>query len=151
MPALFLLFTAVPLLDLWLLIRIGDAVGVGPALALVIVTGVLGAALARAEGTRVLGAWRRALEAGRMPEEGILSGVLVLAGGLLLVTPGVITDAAGFLLLIPPTRRLATRALRRWLDRKVASGSVRVVRWGGGARPTREPIDVTPRRPGDDA
>lgn len=150
MPLLFLLFTAVPLVDLWLLVRIGGAIGAWPAVALVVLTGVAGAALARAEGARVLGAWRGALEAGRMPEEGIVSGALVLAGGLLLVTPGVVTDAVGLLLLVPPTRRLAARALRRWLDRKIASGRVRVVRWGG-AGPGREPIDVTPRRPIDDA
>lgn len=154
MGKLFLLFTLVPLLDLWVLVRLGDAVGWWPTLALVILTGVAGAWLARAEGLRVLRAWRAALSAGRLPEEGVLSGVLVLVGAALLVTPGVITDAAGLALLLPPTRRLAAAGLRRWLERQAQTGHVRVFTVGPG-RPWGDPrpsgdedeIDVTPRGP----
>jgi UPF0716 protein FxsA len=136
---LFLLFVAVPLLDLWLLLRIGRGLGFWPTIALVVVTGMTGAWLAKIEGLRVLRAWQRAVAEGRLPEEGVLSGALVLVGALLLVTPGVITDVAGLALLFPPTRRLAARGLRRWLERQVRTGRVRVVTFG----------DVGPRRPGD--
>lgn len=149
MGKLFLLFTAVPLLDLWLLLAIGDVIGFWPTLGLVLLTGFAGATLARVEGLRVLGAWRAALAAGRLPEEGVLSGVLVLVGAVLLVTPGVITDVAGLALLVPASRRLAARALRAWLARQIRSGRVRVVS-GARAAPGRPPasrevVDVTPR------
>jgi UPF0716 protein FxsA len=147
---LFLLFTIVPIVDLWLLLRIGRAIGLIPAVALVVVTGIVGAALAKAEGTRVLGSWRRALAEGRMPDEGVLSGALVLVGGALLVAPGVITDVVGIALLAPPTRRLAAGALRDWLGRKIERGGVRVVTFGGPPPRPRaaddDAIDVTPRR-----
>jgi UPF0716 protein FxsA len=147
---LFLLFTVVPIVDLWLLLRIGRAIGVVPAVVLILATGLLGAALARAEGARVLGAWRRSLAEGRMPEEGVLSGALVLVGGVLLVAPGVLTDLAGLALLFPPTRRVAADALRGWVRRKVERGQVRVVTFDGPPRPAErdEVIDVTPRRDG---
>ncbi len=144
MGRLFLLFTAVPLLDLWVLLRIGAAIGPWGMLALVVVPSLVGAWLARREGLRVLRAWQRALAEGRMPEEGLLSAGLVLAGGVLLITPGLITDATGLALLIPPVRRVAAAGVRWWIQRKISDGTLRVV--------TRhsvdpdEPIDVTPRR-----
>lgn len=150
MAKLFLLFTLLPLLDLWVLLAIGRVLGFWPTVALTVATGFAGAALARAEGGRVVAEWRRAAAEGRLPEEGILSGALVLAGGLLLVSPGVITDVLGLALLFPPTRRLAAAGLRRLLERSVRSGRMRVVRFGTGPlRPApegREPIDVTPPR-----
>jgi UPF0716 protein FxsA len=148
MGKLFLLFTIVPIVDLWLLLRIGGRIGFVPAVALVVLTGLVGAALAKAEGARVLGAWRRALAEGRMPEEGVLSGALVLAGGVLLVTPGVLTDLAGLALLFPPTRRVAADALRRWVRRKIERGQVRIVTFDGPPPPPGrgDVIDVTPPR-----
>jgi UPF0716 protein FxsA len=128
---LFLLFTAVPLLDLWLLVQLGGRVGALPTLLAVLATGLLGAVLAKREGRRVLEGYRRALAEGRAPEEGLLGGALVLAGGVLLVSPGVLTDVAGLLLLLPPTRALAARALRRRLEAGVRSGRVAVFHMGG--------------------
>ena len=150
MGKLFLLFTVLPILDLWLLLRIGRMVGFWPAVALVIATGLLGAWLARLEGFRVLQSWRESLAAGRLPEEGVLSGVLVLAGAALLVTPGVITDAIGLALLFPPSRRFIAAALRRSIRQRIEVGRVRVFTFGGP--PPRPPddrgevIDVTPGR-----
>jgi UPF0716 protein FxsA len=79
-----------------------------------------------------------------VPEEGLLSAGLVLAGGVLLITPGLITDAAGLALLVPPIRRVAVAVVRWWIRRKMADGTIRVVT----RRMDRsdEPIDVTPRR-----
>lgn len=152
MGKLFLLFVAVPLLDLWLLLRVGDAIGFWPTLGLVLLAGVVGAWAAKTEGLRVLRAWQAAVAAGRLPEEGVLSSVLVLVGAALLVTPGVLTDLVGLALLLPPSRRLAASLLGRWLKRQVEHGRVRVVTFGApGAGPRREPredeIDVTPRPP----
>lgn len=149
MGKLFLLFTALPLLDLWVLLQLGRALGFWSAVALVLATGFAGAWLAKAEGFRVVREWQRAVAEGRMPAEGVLSGALVLAGGLLLVTPGVITDAIGLVLLLPPTRRLVAAALRRWLRRQVEAGRIHVMTSGDPFRSGRdrdEPIDVTPRR-----
>ncbi len=123
---LFLLFTLVPLLELWLLLRIGDAVGLGPTLGLVVLTGVAGAWLARREGARTWRAVHEQLGAGRVPGRELLEAALVLLSGVLLVTPGVLTDAVGLSLLVRPVRaRLADR-----LQRRLAS-SVEVHTLGG--------------------
>jgi UPF0716 protein FxsA len=141
---LFLAFTVVPLLELYLLIGIGRQVGVLPTLGMVLVSGLLGAWLAKREGRRVLRNWRAATAEGRLPEDGILSGALVLVGGVLLVTPGVVTDVAGFLLLIPVTRRFIASRLRRVLERQMQAGTLRVSHssWSGfqGRGSVRESI-----------
>ena len=124
---LLLLFTIVPLVELYLLLLIGDLLGFWPTVAIVLVTGMLGAWLAKQEGLRVLRKWQASLAEGRMPEEGVLGGVLVLVGGVLLVTPGVLTDVTGLLLLLPPTRKLVANAVRARFEKKVREGSVRVV------------------------
>jgi UPF0716 protein FxsA len=144
---LFLLFTALPLVDLWVLLHIGRALGFWSTVALVVATGAAGAWLAKVEGLRVLRDWQHAVAQGHLPDEGVLSGALVLAGGLLLVTPGVISDAMGLLLLLPPTRRVAAAGLRHWLRRQIATGRIHVASAGGFGRPRPgidEPIDVTP-------
>jgi UPF0716 protein FxsA len=144
MGKLFLLFTVVPLIDLWVLLRIAAVAGPRGTLALIVVPSLLGAWLARREGLRVLRAWQRAIAEGRMPEEGLISAGLVLAGGVLLITPGVITDAAGLALLVPPVRRLAAAGVRWWIRRKISDGTIHVVTRRMGE--PDEPIDVTPRR-----
>ena len=152
MGKLLLLFIALPIVDLWVLLRIGRAIGFWPAVGLVLVTGVAGAWLARAEGFRVLRSWHESLAAGRLPEEGVLSGVLILVGAAFLLSPGVITDVLGLALLFPPTRRLVAAGVRRRIGRQVNAGRVRVFTFGvpGPGAPHREPsddaIDVTPRR-----
>lgn len=136
---LFLLFTLVPLVELWLLLRVGAWVGLLPTLALVISTGVAGAWLARREGVRCWAAVQSELRAGRVPGEELLHALLVLAAGLLLVTPGILTDLTGLALLLRPVRRLAVRSIRRRLEAGVRSGNVRVfgtgATFGGGFRP----------------
>lgn len=117
---LLLLFTVVPVVELYLLITIGQNVGAGPTIALVLGTGLLGAWLARREGSRVLRSWQASLARGEMPKEGVISSVLVLMGGVLLVTPGVITDVTGLVLLLPWTRRLVAHAIRKRLEQRLA-------------------------------
>jgi UPF0716 protein FxsA len=124
---LLILFTVVPLVELYLLLFIGDLVGFWPTVGIVLFTGALGAWLAKREGLRVYRKWQEALTEYRMPEEGVLGGVLVLVGGVLLVTPGVLTDVVGFLLLLPPTRRLIAGVVRSRIERRIADGSIHVV------------------------
>jgi len=110
---LFLLFTLVPVIELYLLISLGSVIGTLPTVGLVLATGFAGAWLARREGARVLREWQGAVNRGELPREGLTSSLLVLVGGVLLITPGVLTDVAGFLLLIPPTRRAIAAAITR--------------------------------------
>ncbi|MBI4510416.1 MAG: FxsA family protein [Deltaproteobacteria bacterium] len=131
MGKLFLLFTLLPFLELYFLLVIGRQVGFWPTLGLVMATGIMGAVLARAEGLRVLRQWQEALSEGRVPEEGVLSSVLILVGGVLLVTPGVLTDVVGFVLLFPPTRRWACQLARKILERNIRKGRIHVVGLSG--------------------
>ncbi len=127
---LALLFVVVPILELVLLIRIGQAVGLWPTVGLVLLTGVTGAALARLEGMRVLFQFQRELAAGRIPGQPLLDGISVLVGGAFLLTPGILTDFAGFALLLPPTRRWIQRRVRKRLERAVREGTIHVVAMG---------------------
>ncbi|EYF05820.1 FxsA family protein [Chondromyces apiculatus] len=122
MTKLVLLLLAVPLIELWLLFVIGGAIGFWSTLGLVVGMALLGTALAKHEGRRVLGSWQSALATGQVPDEGITSGFLVLLGAVLLLIPGVLTDVVGLLLLIPPTRRRIASAVRAWLERRASQG-----------------------------
>jgi UPF0716 protein FxsA len=122
---LLLLFTVVPLVELFILIQVGTAIGALPTIGIVIVTGMVGAALARREG---FGIWRKIqeqMQQGMFPADVLLDGLLVLVAGALLVTPGIITDVLGFMALIPVTRRLFKGLLKRQLERMMARGQVR--------------------------
>lgn len=121
---LFLLFTVVPVVEITLLVEVGGIIGGWPTVALVLFTGALGAALAKREGLRVLRAWQSALDQGRMPSEGVLSGLLILVGGVLLVTPGMITDVLGLALLVPFTRHLVEGGLKRFAASRLEVRSV---------------------------
>lgn len=142
---LFVLFTVLPVVELWLLITIGRNIGAVPTVFMVVAMGALGAALARHEGRRVFGGWRRAIQEGRIPEEGILEGALVLTGGVLLLTPGVVTDLMGLLLFIRPTRRIIAAMVRRKLESGIASGTIRMQSFGFGGTPAGNRGDATGR------
>jgi UPF0716 protein FxsA len=124
---LFLLFVLVPLIELAVLIRIGNLLGLWPTIGLVVLTGALGAALAKSQGVRVLRSIQMDLNDGRMPASHLLDGLLVLIGGLTLLTPGFLTDIVGFLLLIPVTRNRLKEVVRRRLDRILRSGQTTVI------------------------
>ena len=129
---LALLFVVVPLIELVLLIQLGQVVGLWPTLGLVVMTGVMGAALARAEGLRVLFQFQRELASGRLPHQALLDGISVLIGGAFLLTPGILTDVVGFSLLFPLTRRWIQRRVRERLERGLKEGTIRVVSMGPG-------------------
>jgi UPF0716 protein FxsA len=129
---LALFFVVVPLLELVLLIELGQVVGLWPTLALVLGTGLLGAAMARAEGLRVLYRFQAELASGQLPGQALLDGISVLVGGAFLLTPGILTDLTGFALLFPPTRHWIQRSVRRRLERGLAEGTIHVVTMGPG-------------------
>ena len=124
---LLLLFTVVPLVELYLLIRLGAVIGVVPTLALVIVTGALGASLARWQGLGVIGRISEDLAQGRLPTDALIDGLLILIAGALLLTPGMITDALGFFLLVPPGRSAVRKAIARRLARRAGVGDPNVI------------------------
>ncbi len=120
---LLLLFVTIPLIELALLIKVAQTIELGPTIALVVVTGVTGAALARRQG---FSTWKRIqtdLAAGRMPTSDIVDGLLILVAGVVLITPGIITDLLGFALLIPPIRGfLKRKAANHFRSRIVVMG-----------------------------
>lgn len=138
---LLLLFVTVPIVELALLVWIGERLGFWPTLALVLVTGFVGALLARAAGVRVIQQIRGELAAGRMPVDHMLDGVLVLVGGVVLLTPGLLTDLFGLTLLFPPTRAVVKRFVQKRLQRLVDERRVQVVGFTGGRH-----IEVDPDR-----
>ena len=116
---LVLLFIVVPIAELAVVIQVGQAIGVWWTIALLIADSILGAMLMRHQG-RV--AWRRlneALQAGRVPAREVLDGALIMFGGLLLLTPGFITDFLGLVLLIPPTRAVVRKVLAARLSHRM--------------------------------
>ena len=123
---IFLFFTIVPLVELFILIKIGGYIGALNTILLVIFTVLLGAMLVRMEGLRTLRQIQSSLAQGQLPAEELIDGVLIFAGGILLLTPGVLTDLCALILLIPYTRMHFKRWLRRRFDRMVASGNVRL-------------------------
>lgn len=136
---LFLLFTVLPVVDLWLLLQIGGRMGFWPTFALTVGMALLGAFLAKREGAKILAQWRRAMAELRMPEDGLVSGVLVIVGAALLAAPGVVTDVVGFAFLIPATRRLIAPWVRRKVGARIeqaqAKGNLRVQVMGFGGMP----------------
>ncbi len=118
---LFLLFTIVPMAELYILIKIGSYLGAFNTILLIVITGILGALLARLEGLRTLRQVMRSISQGIVPAEELVDSVLIFVAGIVLVTPGVLTDAMGLFLLLPYTRTIFKRWLRRKLDRMVSS------------------------------
>ena len=146
---LALLFVIIPLLELALLIQMGQWVGVRPTIGLVVLTGVGGAVLARAQGLRPMWRLRHDLANGRVPGQAIMDGMAVLAGGALLLAPGILTDLIGFGLLLPGTRRAVQRRIMARLKRHIQEGAVHVKATGGEIW-SRSPDPMSPTRsPGE--
>ena len=114
---LLLLFTVVPLTELFLLVKLGTVIGIGATVLIVICTGVLGAWLARWQGLGVLRRLSEDLAAGRLPTDTLIDGLLILIAGAVLLTPGLITDALGFLLLVPQGRAMVRKAVAARLEK----------------------------------
>ena len=112
---LFLAFTIIPVSEIYILIAIGGQIGILPSIGLVILTGIVGASLARRQGLKTLGRIRDSFQQGVVPGEELINALLIAIAGIVLLTPGFLTDAAGLFLLIPATRTLC----REWLKRRI--------------------------------
>jgi UPF0716 protein FxsA len=119
---LALLFIVVPVLEIYVLIQVGQVIGAWWTILLLVADGFLGSWLMKREGGRAWGALREALAGGRMPARELADGALILVGGTLLLTPGFLSDVVGFFFVLPFTRPVARRALTRFLTRKFLSG-----------------------------
>ena len=126
---LFLAFTIIPVSEIYILIAIGGQIGILPSIGLVILTGIIGASLARSQGLQTLGRIRDSFQQGVVPREELLNALLIAIAGIVLLTPGFLTDAAGLFLLIPATRTLCREWLKRRIElvyaqRKVGNGPI---------------------------
>jgi UPF0716 protein FxsA len=128
---LVLLFILVPIVEIYVIIQVGGAIGAGPTIALLILDGFLGAFLLRQQGRAAWIRFNRALTENRLPHKEVLDGVLIIFGGALLLTPGFITDIVGLTLLIPPTRAGVRALMARIVKGRLAMGP-RAATWGYG-------------------
>lgn len=126
---LLILFTFVPIVELYVLIEIGSLIGTLPTIALIFLTGIAGAYLARMQGFSLLSRIQNEMDQGRVPRGELIDGAMILVGGVLLLTPGFCTDLLGFSLLLPSTRMLYKTWLVRWLEAKVAKGQIHIRRF----------------------
>jgi UPF0716 protein FxsA len=124
---LLLLFTLVPLVELFLLVKLGTVIGIGATVLIVIFTGVLGAWLARWQGLGVLRRLSVDLNEGRLPADALIDGLLILIAGAVLLTPGLITDALGFLLLVPQGRAVVRKMVAARLEQRTVVGDPNVI------------------------
>ena len=126
---LFLCFTLIPMIELYLLIQIGTVIGGLNTILLVIMTGMAGAWLARMEGMNTMLRLRMNLSQGLMPAEELIDAVIIFAAGVVLITPGLITDVFGLLLLWPPSRNRFKQMLRRKFDEMQLKGDINISRY----------------------
>ena len=123
---LFFLFTLVPLVELYLLIRLGTYIGAVDTIAIVIGTGVAGGLLAKSQGLAVFARMRAELNQGRLPAESLFDGLLILIAGAMLITPGLLTDGLGLLFLIPWSRQAFKFWLKRKIQEKISEGEIHI-------------------------
>ncbi|MBI4666481.1 MAG: FxsA family protein [Nitrospinae bacterium] len=147
---LFLLFTVTPIIELWLIIKIGQRIGALDTVALLLISGALGAWFARQQGLKTLKEFFMATQAGQVPASQLLDGALIILGGALMVAPGFMTDIFGLFLVIPWTRALIRPLFLRWVTRQM-KGAVFVSHGPGQFHFTGFPGDHKPGgKPEDD-
>ena len=135
---LVVLFIVVPLLELYLIFQVSDAIGIVPTLLILIGDSIVGSYLLKSQGRQVWRRFNEATAAGRIPHSEIIDGVLIIFGGAFLITPGFFTDIFGLLFLLPPTRAAFRRIVRRGIERGTVWGRVggAAVRAGQARRDT---------------
>ena len=138
MFALILVFIVVPIAELYVILKVGDAIGWLPTLALLVIDSLLGTWLLRSQGRAVWQRFQDTMQAGRIPHREVFDGVLVIFGGAFLITPGFITDIVGVLLLLPPTRSIFRRMLIRRGGRIIGINVATGRRGGPGPAPSQD-------------
>lgn len=128
MRYLIVLIILVPALDIGLLLFSGKTLGAFPTLALIILTGVLGAYLAKKQGIETIRKAQQQLRSGQIPGDAVLDGICILVGGTLLLTPGFLTDALGFLLLIPYSRRFFKWMMILFFRKRMMGGKIKIIK-----------------------
>lgn len=126
---LLVLFTVIPLVELYVLLKVGALIGPAPTIALIFFTGVAGAYLARTQGFDLLRRIQAEMAEGRLPTGELLDGAMILIGGVLLLTPGFCTDLFGFSLLVPISRTALKRLSTLWLQKLIDSGRIEIRRF----------------------
>lgn len=126
---LFVVFAVVPVLELYVLIKVGKLIGAWETVAILLAVSFAGAWLVRHQGFAILSRIQGELAAGRLPAAELLDGFLVLVGGVLLLTPGFLTDLLGLAFLVPAGRFVLKQYLRRWLEQRLARGAVIIRRY----------------------
>jgi len=144
MGKLLLLFVVVPAVELVLLIKLGGMIGILATVAIIVITGVAGASLARWQGLGVLREVQNEVARGGLPAGALVDGVIILLAAALLMTPGFLTDLVGFSCLIPGLRSVIKRAAWKRLERSVQEGRTGLfVQFGG------QSMSTTPRQEND--
>ncbi len=121
---LLILFVIVPVTELYILIEVGKRIGSLTIIGIIIFTGILGAYLVKNQGFMILKKIQNDLNDGIMPGDSLIQGAIILAGGILLLTPGFVTDILGFIFLIPVSRNVIKKYLLKWLKGKIEEGNV---------------------------
>jgi UPF0716 protein FxsA len=118
-----MLFIIVPVTEIYILIEVGKRIGSLATISIIIFTGILGAYLVKNQGFMILKKIQNDLNDGIMPGDSLIQGAIILAGGILLLTPGFVTDIAGFIFLIPVSRNVVKKYLLKWLKGKIKEGN----------------------------
>ncbi len=119
---LLTLFIVVPIIEIYVLVTVGEHIGAAETIFLVILTGIAGASFAKSQGAQIIYKIRAAMQRGEMPGKELLHGAMVLAGGIMLLTPGFITDLLGLSLLFPLTRQFYTALAVDYFKKKMSQG-----------------------------
>lgn len=146
LPRLFLLFVTVPVLELFIFLVLGQRIGIGATFAIILLTGFLGAYLAKSQGLKALARYQESLAQGRLPHEAIIDSLLILVAGVLLLTPGFLTDGIGFALLAPSIRDVIRGRLEKSIKERitvVGQDMGMPVRTGGGTGAKAGPHVIT--------
>lgn len=125
---LLIIFIVVPIVEIYVLISAGQQIGIAATIALILATGIAGAFLARTQGFTLLNQIQQDINDGIVPQDKLLDGAMILAGGLVLLTPGFCTDLFGFFLLTPLTRNWIKKSLQKWLEERVRNGQIHINR-----------------------
>jgi len=120
---LLILFVIVPVTELYILIEVGKKIGSLTTIGIIILTGIIGAYLVKGQGFMILKKIQNDLNEGIMPGDSLIQGAIILAGGILLLTPGFVTDIIGFIFLIPVSRNIVKKYLLKWLKGKIKEGN----------------------------